>query len=321
MNKHYLSCLFLPLSFLILTLSSFHGIYYLLLMLPAALLLKYKDSCYSIFLTTALALTLLNSGVYIFDVRFKRFLEYSPLEIFILTLLINLFIISAGYLFFKKIKEEEDRNLDELADKFNKERQAILEKENEMNHKIKDYKLDFSQKISIIRKLIENYNNDEKNLIPNELDEDIISLIKNVLKLQKFVFLKYSNEKNQYINVHEEDMFLSDIKTSKFLRWLLDRAFNFPDNINLLTKETMEKNPLFTQIIKKDKHLPEIFIPVKSGSKLSAFIIAYKDEDEENTTKKIDNEFRALATLIGEIISLVYNKTFLANNEETKPTI
>ncbi|MCK9224418.1 MAG: hypothetical protein M0R46_07535 [Candidatus Muirbacterium halophilum] len=258
---------------------------------------------------SVLSITTLNTLFYVIDVISQntklfgisndlllKFQNMKIVEIISVNIIFNiLFIISCSIILNLKFKQEDDFSGD-MIKKFQKEKEDFIKDNSDINHRLKDYKLDFSQKLSIIRKLIELGNSNSK-----ESGDAIISVLKNVLDLKNFAFFKFSEKNNSFVKLYDNNVDMSLMKKSSFLKWVLERANNFPSNINILTKEILEKNPEFGTILKSDKNIPDLFIAVKSGIKLHGFILAY------DIDKKQDNDFRALAQLVAEILVLILN--------------
>jgi transcriptional regulator with GAF, ATPase, and Fis domain len=221
--------------------------------------------------------------------------KYSFFTIFSLLIAINLVYISIQLFFLKKVKELEDKPTEEAIAKLDKEREEFIKAKAEINHKLKDFKLEMSQKLTIIRKLIENLK-DSKDV--NENRKLFITALKNTLKPKSFIIFFYDKESNSFKKLYDESVEMSEIKSSTLLKWTIERAFNFPANINILDKHTIDKNPEFSKI--KDDNLPEIFIPIKDKNILLGFIIIYKTE--ESLT---NSENKTIAHLLSEIASFL----------------
>ncbi len=241
-----------------------------------------------------------NSLFYYSDVIAEKHTDHSVMIMFGIILSFNLITALCGFIGISKNIDRFTANSEALIKRLNEEKIEMVSENSDINHVLKDYKLDFSQKISIIRKLLQLSNQGEKDIL-----KDIVTTLKNVLGLKKFIFFRYSKKKNSFVKVHEEYVDLSEIKHSPFLKWVISRALNFPSGISLLTKESMQKNPEFSSITSNDKNLPELFLPVKSKNTLKGFLLAYEFDNNA------DNEYRALAQLISEVLNSMVQRDLL----------
>lgn len=292
-----MSRFYIPLNFILLGLL-LAGVYFIspFFIIPASfigLLSLLSNSSFTASSITLINMSLVNSIFYFFDVKLELFTQKIE-TCFIIILTYNILNIIFNLISLKYISKKEDAFQKDIIDKFSKEKDEFIKNQSNINHKLKDYKLEMSQKMSIVKKLMQSFINKDK-----DINDNIISSIKNVLNLEKFIYFTYSKEKNSFVKSHEEYVDISSLKNSLFLRWVIERARNFPANINILTKENISKSPEFSSIYKKDKSIPDIFIPVKNGGTLTAFIIAYTDK------KSNDNDFRALAQLLSQTLSFI----------------
>ena len=298
----YAGVLFFVLSISVCALSYNYGPFILLLLVPVTFLLKFDYSETAVAVKAGFLIVLFNIIFYVFDVKLDLWSQNYTSEIALSILAItNILIISVFIFCFNRLAASKNKQMDEIIQKFQQEKTDIVKIESDINQKLKDYKLEFSQKLSVIKKLLESAN--DSTLSEKDLNDNLVSVFKNVLKLKKFIFFKYDEDKNSFIKLHEEMIEVSEIKHSQFLKWVLERSFNFPKDINLLTKDGVDRNPLFTKLVKEDKNFPDLFIPIKKQGNLIGFILSY--DTGKNTA---DNEFKALATMLSEISSLIFKK-------------
>ncbi|PLX15325.1 MAG: hypothetical protein C0601_13170 [Candidatus Muiribacterium halophilum] len=245
-------------------------------------------------------LALLNLFVYLADVKLESFDCYEVSSVIISLVVLNIGGIIIFWFMNNKLDKVEDEPYQEILEKFKNEQAELIKEKSKVNEKLKEYKLEYSQKLAVLRKFVESvYKNDEK------IEKEMISIFKNVLKLESFIFFKFSKEKNSFLKVYHQEVDLNDVKNSKFLKWVIEHAVDFPPSVKILSKDSMKTNPAFSNVL-KDKHpIPILFIPIKNQSRLHGFVMVYDMGDVA------DNEYRAFAALLSEILSMMASKDII----------
>ena len=247
---------------------------------------------YSVFI-----ISIVNVFVYFGDVKLKLFNDFEIIKVLISIGVFNLLTLILFWVLSNRLDKVEDEPYQEILDKFQKEQASLVEEKSKVNEQLKEYKLEYSQKLAVLRKFVEtSYKNNEG------FDKELVTIFKNVLKLDSFIFFKFSKQKNSFLKVYDQNVELSEIKKSKFLKWVIEHAVDFPASVKILSRDSMKTNPAFSNILKDKYPIPVLFIPIKNMSRLHGFVMVY------NMEAKADNEYRAFASLLSELLSMMASK-------------